>query len=78
MATIRIYSTKKQAILLPSGYWRNIGLDSKQRGSAKRQRLLKAQPCGGFSGLGSSPLSLIRSRRFPAERRGVAESNACV
>ncbi len=39
---------------------------------------LKAQPGGGFSGLGSSPVSLIRSRRSSGFRRGVADNSAWV
>jgi hypothetical protein len=38
----------------------------------------KAQPEGGESGLGNSPVSTIRSRALAASTRGTAENSASV
>ena len=50
------YQTRWQATKCPSLPCFSSGALSRQRGSAIGQRVWKWQPCGGFIGLGTSPL----------------------
>lgn len=70
-------STVKQATSCPP-YSFSCGCSWVQGPKRRRQRALKAQPGGGLSGLGSSPVSLMRSRLSSGLSRGVADSSAWV
>ena len=53
---------------------------SAQMSCAFQQRVRKRQPDGGFAGLGTSPVSMIRCLclRASGSRIGTADSSACV
>src|SRR6476620_3888723 len=56
----------------------NCGTSSRQRALASGQRGWKTQPGGGFSGDGSSPISLARKPRRDGSATGEAASSALV
>ena len=57
----------------------NAGSSREQISCAFGQRVWKRQPAGGFAGLGTSPVSRIRSRlRSGGSGTGTADSSAPV
>ena len=56
------------------------GTSAAERGAARKQRVRKTQPEGGFIGLGRSPSSgiIFLARSFAGSGIGTADSSTCV
>ena len=72
------FSYSQHAVRWPGSYSLSGGVCSRQMDIACGQRVWNAQPLGTLAGLGTSPGSRMRWRRFDGSMLGTALRSACV
>src|SRR5260221_870415 len=75
-AFVQLESCRWHAAKCASPCNRSLGSSVRQRSKTYGQRVWKRQPLGGFTGLGTSPLRMMRWRAAPGSGTGTAESRA--